>query len=953
MNLFPHYITRVGGAPYSLLSQLEVSSVQPLIEKQRSLETKRAEVATTFSDEVYQLISSQTDGKIQNKLLNLKRSIFNLKKLGEADMNTASSWLDSRTSELYNEYQELSAEIAGIDQELEKMFNAEVLETRNKLAEMGGMSSIQKGLLLSSQPLLNNVEDYRKQDRSKVRKKELKTEESLVKYLTRMTAKTSPFSTFTNLTTNTYGTGGAKPVGFELNGEHEIYSHISLNNNIYLFLKGLLQRFPEIYRNFELRLNPTLSLQDEVYVFLTNNNNVEAFQRVPYNPVIELFYDFLQEKTEGISYGDMVKEIIEGEYIDAEAPELEEYINQLINFGFIEYNIGVSGIDPFWDLKLAEVLSGFAHTSVHIPPMIESLKTARDHAKAYGKADVAQRRELLQKAHETIREMCMKLHEAAGLPADERKSREELEAEAVRRAQEKKANPEDKKPEEEDKKPEDEVFTHSHNTYFTFKPEHIFYEDTTANIVPIADKRAMTDLLGELKTLVYSFSDFDGFLDEQEKMTEYFTTKYPSGSAIPVMQYYEEFFRDIKVPEAKHLKELKEKKDEKPADPLPKVELTTKRSESNSAKMDAITEMVKAKISDPTLVNISAEELAKILPTKPLEGSFGAFVQPFYENGELKLVANSYFPGFGKMYSRFLHIFPDQLTEDLRKSNAPDNEMIYIENVDASFFNANLHPPLMPFEIWMPGGQNTLPAEKQIPVTDLEVLYNADTAELELRHQPSGKRCYVFDLGFQGMRGRSQLFQLLSKFSPCKALFWMAMSSSVNLAIHPDALEKQKEGPIIMPRIVFNDKIVIQRKRWVIRKEFLEMPVAGEEEWQAFKRVNNWRHKLGLPDEVFVFLTNFGEMETLDAEQGKKIGRDGYKPQYINFNSPLLVNLFDKMLDKVPVTMRIEEMLPGPSGMLESSDGTKWVSEFVIQWSDGGSKTGGNLKMEHAKTAIS
>ncbi len=498
MTLFPHFIARLGGAPYDLLVQLEIKEISVLLDKQVQLKVQLKEAATKFSDTVYSLISSQEDKKIQNKLLNLKRSIFNLKKLSEGELETAEQLLNAESKELFKEYQRINKSIEEVDEQASVLFHLEMPKIRMKLADTAGMPSLQKGLLLSSQALLNNTEDYRKQDLSRIRKKELKTEESLVKYLTRMTAKTSPFSTFTNLTTSTYGDFKQKPAGLHQEGEqHEMTSHISLNNNLYHYLRGMMLRLPDIYRNFQLRLNPTLTLQDEVYVFLTNNNNVESFQRLPYNPVIELFHEFLTEKKAGISYREMVSEIIEGEYIEAEESDIEDYINQLINFGFIEFNIGVSGIDPFWDKKLIEVLSPVETTSPLIKPIVDAVLSTREYANQYAVSDPAERRRLLVEAHTAFRNMCMKLHEEAGLPADERKPREELEADAARKAAEekKKETETDKKETEEpEKKEEDDVFTHQHNTFFMFKPEQMFYEDTTSNLQPQVDEAAMTAL---------------------------------------------------------------------------------------------------------------------------------------------------------------------------------------------------------------------------------------------------------------------------------------------------------------------------------------------------------------------------------------------------------------------------------------------------------------------------
>ena len=49
------------------------------------------------------------------------------------------------------------------------------------------------------------------------------------------------------------------------------------------------------------------------------------------------------------------------------------------------------------------------------------------------------------------------------------------------------------------------------------------------------------------------------------------------------------------------------------------------------------------------------------------------------------------------------------------------------------------------------------------------------------------------------------------------------------------------------------------------------------------------------------------------------------------FNNPLLVNLFEKMVVKAPILIKIEEMLPH-SNHLATIDGEKFVTEYMVQW---------------------
>ena len=91
---------------------------------------------------------------------------------------------------------------------------------------------------------------------------------------------------------------------------------------------------------------------------------IKTLHVIPANPALEVFLTLASEKKEGIVYKELVHTIIENEYIDASAEDIESFINQLIDYGFLEFSIGVSGIDPDWDHELTKQLKPLAD---HLP----------------------------------------------------------------------------------------------------------------------------------------------------------------------------------------------------------------------------------------------------------------------------------------------------------------------------------------------------------------------------------------------------------------------------------------------------------------------------------------------------------------------------------------------------------------------------------------------------------
>jgi len=938
MKLFPHILVRVSGGAFEQLETLNLKKSLQTVNEIHQLKKSLTELKEKISQRLYQTIPQRNDPKARNLLLNFRRNIFNDRYIPADALDKVISYLPKGLKENLKSYFKIKESIGHMREKGEDVFSREVTQLRKNLHALAADEKLQKGLLLSSQSLLKRIPAYTAKE-SHLQKKDLQTERGLVKYISRMYAKTSPFSTFTNLVMAKPASSPGPEKSFlwlENDKKAKVINHIRLNNYLYHYLETLLCKNPDIYPLFLIRPNPTLKQGQTQYLYLTNNNNIEAFQRIPVNPVLEVFRQLTGEKKEGIPFNELVRTIIANEYIDASAEDIQSYILQLIEYGFLEFNIGVSGIDPDWDIKLGNVLHNINRDNIDIPllsELPETLKNIRTLACQYGEAPFHQRNEILEKAFHQFKATCMKLHEAAGLPGDERKSPEEDEHSQIE-----KSFPGQN---------QEEVFKHQSSTYFYFKPEQMFYEDTTLDITPLADEQSLMEFIASLHGLLQQMRHFEGHRDEQDKMRYFFIEKYGKDASVELMTFYEEYYREFKKPEAEFLQQKEEKEEaKKAAFTVPAVK---ERQERNKAWLKQLT----ALLSQPTTLKSFVGVQGAVFQKSPLPAggkngcSYGSFIQ-FYkekkEDGEEKLmgVLNASFPGFGKLFSRFLHIFDNSITDDMRKWNESlTGDSLLVEDCDASYFNANLHPPLMPYEVRIPGGHNSLPPGKQIPITELRVGPDETGKCLQLLHEPSQKRVYIFDLGFQGHKGRSQLFQLLEKFTLTEILFPMPLVNAADSLQHPDEKEEKEEKKgrkiRINPRVVYDDRLILRRKTWHIPREKLPYKISGESFWDYFLRVDEWRSELQVPGEVFVYVVDRFQtpnVNTDDAAKGKrnqKVSRDDYKPQYISFNNPFLIDLLEKIIKRVPDSLKIVEMLPNSRQLLKIGQG-RHITEFTVQW---------------------
>jgi hypothetical protein len=111
------------------------------------------------------------------------------------------------------------------------------------------------------------------------------------------------------------------------------------------------------------------------------------------------------------------------------------------------------------------------------------------------------------------------------------------------------------------------------------------------------------------------------------------------------------------------------------------------------------------------------------------------------------------------------------------------------------------------------------------------------------------------------------------------------------------------------PRITI-DKLVISRERWQLERAALHELTEPAAEPERVRRVNAWARRLGLPRHVF---------GTVPHEP---------KPFYVDFGSPIYVDLFVRYLTNA-AALGLSEMLPGHDQLwLPDLDGKLYTSEL-------------------------
>jgi hypothetical protein len=273
-------------------------------------------------------------------------------------------------------------------------------------------------------------------------------------------------------------------------------------------------------------------------------------------------------------------------------------------------------------------------------------------------------------------------------------------------------------------------------------------------------------------------------------------------------------------------------------------------------------------------------------------GKTGALLQPFLENGRWKAVVNALYPGGGKMLARWMHLFPASAQQSLREWNAATEGLAAYPFQD--WHNANFQPAVCPAALAAPGERINRPGAALLG--DLQVAVQDNS--LRLTDGATGRAVQLTDLGLEAPESRPPVMQLLWHSGvPYRAARTLLQPEQLNTTPTP-------QGWRYRPRVE-TEQFILARAVW-----FLDSAdYAG------------WQHLSG-----FEF---FQPVRTALKENGvprRFFARfEQEKPQYFDFDSPLLMLVFEKAIRKARGTFALTEMAPVP-------EANRYAVEIAIEW---------------------
>ncbi|HET7461746.1 MAG TPA: lantibiotic dehydratase [Longimicrobium sp.] len=753
------FVCRVSGAPADTVDELRAQATLDRLARLHQVDAELAERREPLSQLLFHAIGAAGGDKpLRNRLITLKRELYNLRPGASAKVtDEVLASLPADDAEQVRAFAGLLDERVTLEAAVRQAYGEETPELRARFRRLLDDADFRKGLMISSRALYGAVDRWGQaaaEGKAELGGKEEKTERGLLRYYTRMAMKATPFSTFCAIIPGEFVENGDAADGelIRFHGDpRQKRSYVRINKFIYGLLYDHLRTRKPVRRALQVELNPTLREENGRLVYLTAIEAREVFQRLANNEVLELITSRFQGMGKP-TLGDLIGALCQDPQIEATPEEAEAYLDKLIEIGFLRFHTGIREQDSDWDLPFRALLD--AIDDDHARQSSQLLARLREVVEAYTDAGIGERARMIEEMHTLLKDAIESMDVQQRLRRD--------------------------------------------------MP---FFEDATS------PARAEVALTPAVRRTFETWAEWVRLTSrvawprgEQATMRHFFDTFYPASDGprrVPLLVFYEDFYRE-------HFKAHVEKEGKVRAgvqdDDLKGydvgnpfgLEFVKRLSEAR----DALGELVRTRWqAEPGADEISlaagdvAEALQGVENTSDVCRSMGSFacLAPAEQPGGdplLVLGGGSYTTGFGKYFSRFLYMLPDEVQEQVRRENASVTGELLAEICGDAQFNANLHPPLLRWEISYPTGESGN-ADEQLRSSDIFVEPDAaDPGLLRLVHGPTGHRVIPVDLGFLNPRMRPPLYQLVSRFTP-PAMFGPPIPESPDRRPRPQPAAEQ------------------------------------------------------------------------------------------------------------------------------------------------------------------
>lgn len=892
-QLAPYFLIRTGGMPIDGLLAMRATETMDCLYALSSIKEHLKRITPDLVERIEKEVPNLTRDDLRNKLIKYKRDMFNHRRPKTRAVDFVTELPQPILAEM-EKWEEDYERIQDLHAQAKAAFENEQTAGRRVLQTTVNHHNFLNGILLTSSDLFEKVTKYIQTPIEEQNARLRKVEYTLATLLTRVAAKTSPFSTFSLV-----GQGLLEPraqLAETALPSFDYESKVRINwTPVLRVLDGLLKH-PDIRQILSYRVSRTSRVEQNRLVMIQRKDNPTNRPRVfrttespvsmDFNPAMQMVFNIIRaNEDQTMLYSDLIDEMSKAGPRDA----ITKFINQLIDIQVIEPTVEFP--EQSEDI-IASVLAIIESWQPEVAVQSAAgLRAIGGMVEQYKRVALLERSALLESIRKQFEAIC----DIVGIPTTARSLGLLLYEDAI-------LPDATRVPKEE----WDEILS-----------DLSFYQ----GLAPIFDvKFRLQSVIS--KMFVDQYGE-DGICTDTG---EFVRNLIPIHTDFIKPMIPGQLFADLEVgndnPNIRALNDLK----------IEFIELINRRYDEDGDELVLTREELAPLI----------ERIPASIRNRPLSHDF--FAQWVKSDKTNLMVINQPYFGYLTFMSRFVEYFQDNgMVDKLRKylSDMFSQTGTWAEVSGVYGFNANLHPRLAPYEMSFPAVSFARQEEGVVPTVDwrdFSFFYDKETDRVMISHKEIGRMNALYLGTLVPLMLPTIVRTLMNMFSNAN------MIESYQTIREHELSEEVKQSEVRRyPRIRFG-QVVVSRKKWMVPRALLPLKEAKESDYDFFFRIHEWRMGLELPSRVFIRFVPMTDKENpllsmMDREAAQNaadIDFTDMKPQYMDFENPLMVRLLGKLIVDGKFGLVIEEMLPDVDQLPVSTEQGSYVSEVIVEMSKGG-----------------
>ncbi|MGH3692939.1 MAG: lantibiotic dehydratase [Pseudonocardiaceae bacterium] len=783
----PSFVVRVAGLPMAVLRRLRCEATISAVEELVDFSDRLSVEGEQLSEALYDVVGAVADRVVRSRLVTLRRCVYQVRQ-PRSGVLTDGVWaaLPADLAPRIAAFQRRLAQRDALRARAEATLETESVEKRLVLADAASDDWFQQGLVLASPDLYAELVKWRPIGPGARPDEAL--EASLVKYLGRAAAKTTPFSTFTSLAEGHWTPAGRDPV--RCAGAWTRRSAVEPAVRIALHLRRELASWPEIRSQVRLRINPSVAQDGAMLRFLSRRMG-EAVVEVAVTAALRRVLEVIQAAPDS-TYAQVAEALDPA----SDAAEVAAYLDHLIDVGLLETQLDVA--DQSLD-HLGELSGALAGCT-------------------------GQRVDALRELLERLRAQLAELTDSTG---SRRAPQRFASVGAV------------------------DGTLHALYVQLGWTPKGVVvpvknavFEDT---VVAGLDYRfalpGWAGVLDGLRLLAGLSGLYDRSLPPRLALAAFSAERFGPGSTVGFLQWCRVVSDEATRPGADLGTILRQPWLVTTAglDSLDRVK---------QLRRQVATQVRTAPVDQAGIRRLDRGALSDLVAALPEfvgpHDSVAFYGQPMIRNGAPHFVLNNTDAGFRRAHAR-LHRFAARAHGDAHPLPGlpAGSGVVYADLATIGSSNLNLRLSPAPYEITYPGSVSNRPPAEQISLGDLNVVHDAATDRLRLVWRSRGEQVTPLHLGTLVDWALPWTYRLLMQ------AFGVSTFGGLPQRLSELTFLTHSQGVRRVPRLCLGN-VVIARATWVVGAGDAPLREKGESALSHLIRVTRWLAEHGIPRQCFV-----------------------------------------------------------------------------------------------------